>query len=102
MSALADIGVNYEGWDLKQLGDFFDGYGMEESDIKELYNQLVSTPAVYLSYSAAACEFWELRDYAMEKMGDKYNDVDFNRIILDEGPTSFTILKERVDAAVAA
>lgn len=102
MSALADIGVNYDGWDLKELGDFFDGYGMEESDIKELYNQLVSTPAVYLSYSAAACEFWELRDYAKEKLGDKYNDVDFNRIILDEGPTSFTILKERVDAAVAA
>ena len=100
MSALADIGVNYDGWSVEELGDFFEGYGLDDEAIKDLYNQLVSTPAVYLSYSAAACEFWELRDYAKEKMGDKYNDVDFNRIILDEGPTSFTILKKRVDEAV--
>ena len=99
MSGLADIGVNYEGWSLEELGEFFSGYGMDEAALKDLYNQLISTPAVYLSYSAAACEFWELRDYAKEKMGDKYNDVDFHRIILNEGPTAFSILKERVDAA---
>ena len=42
-------------------------------------------------------QIWDLQKYAMEKLGEDYNDVDFHRIILDAGPTSFSILKERVD-----
>ena len=101
-SALADIGVNYEGWTQEELADFFEEYGLSGGDIEDLYYQLISTPGVYLSYSAAACEIWDLQKYAMEKLGEDYNDVDFHRIILDAGPTSFSILKERVDEFAAS
>ena len=84
------------------LADFFSGYGLTEEDLEDLYYQLISTPGVYLSYSEACCEYWELQKYAKEQLGTKYNDVDFNRVILDEGPTSFTILKERVDDYIAS
>ena len=72
---------------------------MSDDDILDLYNQLISTPAVYLSYSVGELEFLELQKYAQEKMGSNYSDVAFHEIILKEGPTSFSILKERVDEA---
>ncbi len=98
MSALADIGVNYEGWSQEQLSRFFAGWGLDEAAIAELYDQLISSPATYLSYSAACCEFWELQKYAQQKMGSSYTDPAFHQIILDAGPTSFSILKSCIDS----
>lgn len=99
ISALADIGVNYEGWTPKELQEFLNTYGYEitDEDLEENYGFFLNNPAGYLSYSASCCEYWELESYAKQKLKSRFDEVEFHRVILDAGPTSFSILSERLD-----
>jgi uncharacterized protein (DUF885 family) len=38
-----------------------------------------------------------LREYAKEKLGDKFNIVEYHKAVLDAGPCYYDILKEQVD-----
>ena len=38
----------------------------------------------------------ELKEYAQEELGDKFNEVEFHKVILDAGPCQFYILEDLV------
>lgn len=92
-----DIGVNYEGWTLKETEEYLTSFGFDSSAAESLYNSVIEEPANYLKYYIGYLEFVELRDKAKDKLGKKFDLKAFNKVVLDVGPAPFSILEDKVD-----
>ena len=57
---------------------------------------MIGGPAVYQSYSTGSYEMQEIRDYAEEQLGSKFDLKEFNTVVLETGPCQFNILKQQV------
>ena len=96
-----DIGVNYEGWSLQDAKDYLVSKGLSGDAADGLYTTLVGDPAVYQSYSTGYYELKEIRDYAEEELGSKFDLKEFNTVVLETGPCQFNILKKQVDKYIS-
>lgn len=95
--SLIDIGVNYKGWTLQDLSEFLLGYGIQdEATTKEMFNTVISDPAVYLSYYVGCIEIMALRDDMTEAMGDDFNLKEFHTKLLNIGPARFENIREQM------
>ena len=99
LSARIEIGVNYEGWDLKQAQDYMAGKGFG-TEIEDLYTYVIAEPANYQMYCTGWLEFEDLKTYAREALGEKFDEKEFHKVILDAGPSKFYQLKSAVDAYI--
>ena len=57
----------------------------------------MAEPSNYLKYFIGYLEIMELKEYTQEQMGDDYTDLAFHTFFLEQGPSSFTILKKRFE-----
>ena len=73
------------------------GKGLSGDAADGLYTTLVGDPAVYQSYSTGYYELKEIRDYAEEELGSKFDLKEFNTVVLETGPCQFNILRQQVD-----
>lgn len=92
-----DFGVNYEGWKEEKAEDYLKQFYIPASNAEHIFSMVVREPANYLSYYIGYKEFQKLGDYYKEKAGKKYSLKKFHKIMLDAGPTSFNILKKRIN-----
>lgn len=96
MYANMDIGIHYEGWSLADTGAYLKNFGVsDEESIKEVYNYIVAEPSNYLKYFMGYLEIMELKEYTKEQLGNDYTDLAFHTFFLEQGPSSFTVLKKR-------
>ena len=58
---------------------------------------LIDMPGVYCSYGLGYVNFMNLREYAKQELGDKFDIVEYNEAILKHGEMPFPILKYAVD-----
>ena len=94
-----DIGIHYEGWNLKKTEDFFQNFGIADTKaVKEIYEYIVATPANYLKYYCGFLEFLELRDFMQQKSGDAFRITAFHKALLSIGPAPFEIIKKYLPA----
>lgn len=100
--AISDIGVNYRGWDLQEMLGYFndEGYNLDESGAKELYDHFRFDPAGYIPYSFGYEKFAQLRSDAEKALGDDFVLRDFNKAILDAAPAPFCVVEEHVKAYI--
>lgn len=96
ISGRIDIGINYEGWSLQEAKDYLNEKGFNGDAADDLYTTMIGDPAVYQSYSTGFYEMQEIRDYAEEQLGSKFDLKEFNTVILETGPCQFNILKQQV------
>lgn len=89
---LIDLYINGKGMSLEELEE---EYG---KNIKPLYNQLCSIPALFFSYYYGSAQLFDLKAHAKEKLGDAYSDVAFNNAILQAGSSNFSIVSHNVNA----
>lgn len=95
--ALADMGIHYEGWSLKETVDFFEDYGIEDAAaVTEIYNMILGDPANYLKYYIGYLEYLELKKDAISSWGDAFSQERFHREVLEIGPVPFRMLRERM------
>ncbi len=97
-----DIGVNYYGWDEAKVKEYLQDNSMNPAAAASMISLLVDMPGVYCSYGLGYTNFTELRNYAKEALGDKFDIVAFNETILRNGPLPFNILKGAVDEYISA
>jgi len=97
IQGIIDLSVNALGWTVDDIRDYLSRVGLSTGAAEEFYVTFVSNPGVYLSYSVGPCEMRDLRDYAEESLGSKFDVVEFHKTILDAGPCKFDQLKKRVD-----
>lgn len=97
-----DIGINYEGWDLKDLKGFLEKYGIKDDEAAQNYfNVIVADPGLMLPYTIGKIEMLNLRKLAESKMQDKFDIKEFNKVILDTGNVPFEVLKEQVEKYIS-
>lgn len=93
-----DIGINYEGWDLADLKQYLKKYVSDSDSLAEYYyDNIVAEPGIMLPYCIGKIEMMDIKDYAQEKLKDKFNIKEFNKVILDTGNVPFGILKDQVE-----
>lgn len=101
-----DLGVNYEGWTVRDVADCMEQNYYNGDFAQELMDMVTSSPATPLKYFVGYTEILSLRDYAKEQLGDKFDLVEFNTALLNIGPMQFSIVKEAIqkyiDAKLAA
>lgn len=99
MYAKIDIGINYYDWDLEQTRDYL--YSMvgtiDDEIVLEIYNAMISEPANYLNYVIGCIEIMELKEKAMEQLGDNFDIKEFHRFLLETGSAPFGIIEERMN-----
>lgn len=93
--ALLDIHVNYDGWTKEQVSSFLsDLYGIKDPDvIQEIYLSLIDNPANYLKYYTGYLEITDMREMAIETLGNQYSPRSFHQFILDMDGAPFRIIK---------
>lgn len=93
--ATADMGIHYDGWSLADTIQFFRDYGIKDIDtVQHIFEYIVEEPAHYLKYYIGYLEFMELRDYAKERLGTDYSNVQFHQAVLSMGPAPFDLLQK--------
>ena len=100
VSARIEIGVNYEGWTLEDTEDYLTENGFNAEVAAEIMDYVIAEPANYQMYCTGWLEFEELRAKAEDELGDKFDEVEFHRVLLDAGPCQFYLLEEKVDAYI--
>ncbi|MCR5067320.1 MAG: DUF885 domain-containing protein [Erysipelotrichaceae bacterium] len=101
MEAYLDILINYEGYDVSQIADALDDMGFNGDAAGAVYDTLLGDPAVFVSYALGLYQMLDLQKTAQDKLGIKYNAVEFNKVLLDTGATTFEILGEQVDKYIS-
>ncbi|MDF2540115.1 MAG: hypothetical protein K0S76_3136 [Herbinix sp.] len=100
MYARADIGIHYEGWTEEKVVNYVKNFINDENIAKLIYATLLEEPAIYLPYAVGYLEIIELRDKAMEELGDKFIVKDFHQFLLDIGPSQFGIIENYMETWV--
>lgn len=100
VSARVEIGVNYEGWDLEDTQKYLSDNGFMPEVAQDIIDYVVAEPGNYQMYCTGWLEFECLKDYAKEELGDKFDEKEFNKVILDAGPCQFWLLRDKVEEYV--
>lgn len=98
MQSIIDLQVNYNGWTVEDIDNYT---GLGTSTSQSIYDSVVSEPGQILSYGIGLMLFETYEAEAKKALGDKFNEVEFNKVILDNGYRSFEQLKEDIDQYVA-
>ena len=100
MNAAADLGVNGLGWTVDDLGEYLGEIGLNAEVAEPLYDFVVEKPGVIIPYGVGLAQFLELRDYAVEELGDNFNYKDFHEVLMTYGDRPFETVKKDVEAYV--
>ena len=100
--SLIDIGVNYYGWNEKELKEYLDKMGLD-SDYTSYYYQIsVSEPTLFSRYGIGLVSHLKLREMAKEKLNDKFDYISYHDTILKNGDLPFNILEGAVEEYILA
>lgn len=98
LSCRIDLGINYEGWSLKDTKNYFSKLGINSAETAQtFYDTLISSPGVFSPYYVGYLELEELKETAEETLGDNFRLKDFHKFYLEIGPTYFEIIADRME-----
>lgn len=100
--SLIDIYVNYNGWTLNQLIEFGKSWGFDNSAAIKIYHAVIESPCSYLQYSVGYLEILELKEKAMNRLGDSFSIKDFHKFLLETGPAQFEIIAGQMEDCISS
>ena len=74
--------------------------GMSDTEVRVEIERYIVWPGQALSYKVGMIKILELRERAMEKLGEKFNIKDFHSAVLDHGNPPLFIVEEMVDRMI--
>ena len=90
--ARADIGVEYDGWDAKQTGNYMADYFDSADEMGEwMYQHIIGDPGGYLDYAIGMIEVRELYETAKSMGAD---DMWFHRNLLGLSGAPFSLIRK--------
>ena len=96
-----DIGVNVLGWTLSDVANELDKMYLNSEIAQDLYNEAVDTPGRLLNYGCGLAQFLALRYRAEETLGDDFDPVEFNRVLLTYGDRDFEVVESDLNEWVS-
>lgn len=95
LTALIDIGINYEGWSFDTAKEQLAIYGIvDEKTVNQVYQQCVQEVGNPLQYICSYIEIATMREKAENTLNDRFKAIDFNKCILDIGPAPFSVVEK--------
>ncbi len=101
LSAAVDIGVNGLGWTLDDTIEWLSKYKFEDF-AEGLYEQALMFPTMLVPYGMGLLQMDNLRSYVEHKLSDKFDEIEFNKILLDNGDRPFELVKEDIDEYISS
>jgi len=95
LEARIDLGVNYQGWTVKQTSQYLSKWGIGSYG-EEIYQGVASNPFVSVPYGLAPLEFMELLSVAEAKLGKTFDIIEFHTVILKDGGLPLELLRKNV------
>ncbi len=97
MLSLLDIGIHYYGLDFERAKELLAFHGIQdETTAREIYEYIVEEPVCYPKYYWGYLEILSLKEAAMEQMGEYYSDYAFHQFFLENGPSDFATLMQKL------
>ena len=95
-----DYAIHIKGWTPENINTFFGRIGFNSNAGSSLYKTLIETPTTYAAYGYGMHYYVNLHENAKKRLGDLYDEVEFNSAILSHGWCSLGELKEVTDEYV--
>lgn len=95
--SIVDLGVNYFGWDVNTIGNKLEKLFLDKAIAQPLYDVVVAMPGTFVRYGVGYVSHLNLRKKAMDELGDKFDFVAYDRVIIENGPLPFAILEGVVE-----
>ncbi|MBP3816511.1 MAG: DUF885 domain-containing protein [Firmicutes bacterium] len=102
--SIMDVGINYYGWSREDLKNYMadSGYNVDDEMINSTYDILRSSPANYEVYGYGYELVQDLRIKAEEALGNKFDEISFNKALLGAGGVPFDVIERRIDDYITA
>ena len=98
---VVDPGLHWKGWSREQAIQFFlDNSSKTRHDVKVEVERYIVWPGQALAYKVGELKIRELRTYAEERLGDRFDLRSFHDYLLGESYLPLTMLQERMSAWV--
>lgn len=94
---VVDTGIHGKGWSRQQAISYMQEYlAQPKETIEAEVDRYIGSPGQALSYKLGELKIRELRQRAMDLLGDQFGLRDFHDCVLATGPVTLTILEEQV------
>jgi uncharacterized protein (DUF885 family) len=99
---VVDTGMHYKKWTREEAIDYMKGMtGMSDTECRVEIERYIVWPGQALSYKVGMIKILELREKAMNALGDRFNIKDFHSAVLDNGNPPLFIVEQMVDEMIA-
>jgi uncharacterized protein (DUF885 family) len=102
MRLVVDTGLHAKGWSREQAIQYMlENSTMAESDVVAEVERYMVMPGQALSYKTGQLKIRELRTYAEQALGDKFDVKTFHNLVLLEGMLPMPLLERKIKEWVA-
>ncbi len=100
---VVDTGIHHQRWTREEAIDYMlANTGMTESDVVAEIERYIVLPGQATAYKVGMMKILELRQKAMDALGDKFDLRDFHDVVLKNGAVPLDILERIVDEYIAS
>jgi uncharacterized protein (DUF885 family) len=97
-----DTGVHEKRWSREQMVEYFHRYtAMDEPNVQSEVDRYIAWPGQALGYKLGQLKILELRQFAKEQLGDKFDIRAFHDEVLGDGALPLDVLDKRIRDWVA-
>ena len=95
---VVDTGIHHKRWSREEAIQYMlDNTGMAESDVTSEIERYVVIPGQATAYKVGMMKILELRQKAMNRLGDRFDIRDFHDVVLKNGAVPLQTLERLVD-----
>ena len=95
---VVDTGMHYKRWTREEAMEYMKSItGMSDTEVRVEIERYIVWPGQALSYKVGMIKILELREKAINELGDKFNIKDFHSAVLDHGNPPLFIVEEMVN-----
>jgi uncharacterized protein (DUF885 family) len=99
---VVDTGIHYKKWTREEAIDYMKAKtGMSDTECRVEIERYIVWPGQALSYKVGMIKILELREKAMNALGNKFNIKDFHSAVLDHGNPPLFIVEQKIDEMIA-
>ena len=100
---VVDTGIHHKRWTREEAIDYMlANTGMAESDVVSEIERYIVLPGQATAYKVGMMKILELREHAMNELGDKFDLRDFHDVVLKNGAVPLDILERIVNDYIDA
>lgn len=94
---VVDTGIHHRRWTRQQAIDFFAANTAKTLlDIENEIDRYIAWPGQALAYKVGELKIQELRRFAKDRLGDRFDVRDFHDVLLKNGAVTLDILEDQV------